>query len=235
MITYTGLCPNKDELELVSMVKPWNVLISYYYWQKKDMNELIETIGYLPVILLDSGAFTAMTKKKPINIDSYMQYIEKYSKFFEGYFALDVIKDSVKSIDNYEYMKEKGYKPFPVYHYGEDISVLIYYLKDKPRLIGLGGFARGISDKNVFSFIDSIVEISGEQKFHLLGKSNKRYVKRFPDLYSSDSSRWIQTAGFGNPRRINITGIKNRDRYWKAYYNLIKDKFSQPVTIVFND
>ena len=48
----------QDELDAIMRVKPQHLLLSYYYWQKRDLTKWVAELGYQPKIMLDSGAFS---------------------------------------------------------------------------------------------------------------------------------------------------------------------------------
>ncbi len=81
-------------------------------------------------LLLDSGAYSAKTQKKRLDIDDYIDYIKVHHDVFNKYFNLDVIGNGPKSYENYLYMKMKGLKPIPVWHAETDPKFLELYLKD---------------------------------------------------------------------------------------------------------
>ena len=42
-------------------------------------------------VLIDSGAFTALNAGREINLDEYMEWLDKWKRHLHGYLALDVI------------------------------------------------------------------------------------------------------------------------------------------------
>ena len=119
---------NKEELEVIRELKPPNILLSYWYFKSKSLSEFCEQIGYTPNILLDSGAYSAFTKNKTVNLLEYMNFI-RANPMVKDYIALDVIGDSSLTIAFYDIMRIKGFDPIAVYHYGEDQQVLNHYLE----------------------------------------------------------------------------------------------------------
>jgi hypothetical protein len=49
------------ENEVIKDIKPERLLCSYFYFRTKSFKGYIEKIGYKPLILLDSGAYSAWT------------------------------------------------------------------------------------------------------------------------------------------------------------------------------
>ena len=166
-------------------------------------------------IFLDSGAFSAWSRKKEIDLDEYCQYIKNNIEFLEVYASLDVIpgtpgrvastKDreqaAAQSWENYLYMVNEGLDPLPVYHYGEDKKWLHQMLDYGCHYIGIGGLVGITSDKRrlwldrVFSDItdsDGIPKV----KTHGFGMTALPLIFRYP-WYSVDSLAWIRVAQNG--------------------------------------
>ena len=81
-------------------------------------------------LLLDSGAYSAKTQNKKLDIDDYIDYVRANQDVFDKYFSLDVIGNGDASYRNYVYMKMKGLDPIPVWHAETDSKFLNLYLKD---------------------------------------------------------------------------------------------------------
>lgn len=63
---YTG--KSTLETEVLQKLKPDRLLLSYYYFKNKPLSTVIDTLGYTPEIILDSGAFSAFTKGSNISL-----------------------------------------------------------------------------------------------------------------------------------------------------------------------
>lgn len=59
---YFGLCPNKQDIKAIQLAKPKCILLSYAYWRRHRLVNLIDQLGYRPTIMIDSGAFTFLNK-----------------------------------------------------------------------------------------------------------------------------------------------------------------------------
>ena len=68
---------------------------------------------------LDSGAFTAFTLWKKIDLQEYIEFVKKNKQFFELYANLDVIGDYEATDKNQKIMENAGLKPLPTYHMWE--------------------------------------------------------------------------------------------------------------------
>lgn len=201
MIIYFVTNTNKEELEVVRELKPKNVLVSYWYFKNKPMKEFCDEIGYKPNILLDSGAYSAFTKGKTVNLLDYMRYITDNSPFLESYISLDVITDSQLSVAFYDVMRMKGFDPLPVYHYGEDQRILDHYLAVGARRIALGGTVP-IKNKSLIAYwCKELHSRHSDIDFHLLGSTSK-VVLESASVRSCDASSWYVMAVNGYPKAI---------------------------------
>lgn len=159
-------------------------------------------------LFLDSGAFSAWSKKVEINIEDYIAHIKKFDKYIDHYAVLDAIGDPVKTLENQNIMEKAGLHPVPCFHYGEDIKYLKYYL-DNYDYIALGGMVP-VSTENLiewldYLFADFICDKDGmpKVKVHGFGMTVLNLMLRYP-WWSVDSTSWVLTGRFGAvmiPRR----------------------------------
>ena len=170
-------------------------------------------------IILDSGAFSAWTKKTVIDIDTYIAFIKKHLNTIDIAIALDVIpgspnipltmqdrKDAAKqSWKNYKYMIKQGIpeeKVMPVFHQGEDEKWLKRMIKNC-EYIGVSP----ANDKTTNQRINwlknicnpHILESDGKAKvkFHGFAVTSFKLMQYIP-WYSVDSSTWKVSAGRGS-------------------------------------
>ena len=155
-----------------------------------------------PSIFLDSGAFSAFTKKIVIDIDEYITFIKKYEEYLEVYAVLDDITDPDITYKNQKYMESKGVNPLPCYHYGEDIKYLKRYLDEDYEYIALGGMVP-ISTGDLKKWLDSLfnnhlTDSKGvaKVKIHGFGLTSIGLMVRYP-WHSVDSTSWVMTGRFG--------------------------------------
>lgn len=190
---YYAAVGDKREIGAVSIIPPIRMLCSYHYFKKKA--ELIkELILKHYDIFIDSGAFSAETLGKPINIDDYCKFIIDTQAI--TYAGLDVIGNALQTRKNTEYMvKEYGLKPIPTFHMGssiDDLEALMGY-----HYIALGGLVMG---KNITNHCDRvwdyILKNNPRLKVHGFGLTNIELMERYP-WYSVDSSSYKSCKRFG--------------------------------------
>lgn len=199
----------REEVQVIKELQPKHLLLSYWYFRKKNLTEWVDTLGYKPQILLDSGAWSAFNKGKVIELDSYMDYIREHAAVISEYVVLDVIGDAEASFANFLTMRESGLSPIPVFHYQDDPKHLKKYIDMGETRIALGGTVVERSKKKVAKWVRPIIFEHQHTSFHLLGSSSKVIMDQCPLLASCDSSTWMMMAVNGYP--THIVG-----RHWDA-------------------
>jgi hypothetical protein len=162
-----------------------NILVAYPCVKPDLMRFLQEHEGQINW-LLDSGAFTAWKKKEVIQLDDYCKFVEGLPITPWRYFTLDVVGDPHKTRENYFAMRQRGFKPVPIFTRGEDIQQLEEYYSTHD-VIGIGGL---VGTKGNRSFVRWIMENGVKsRKVHLLGFGQPDFLA-FYKPYSCDSSGW---------------------------------------------
>jgi hypothetical protein len=221
MDVYFVSCNIKEEKEALKIIQPPRLLLSYYYFKKKSLNDFIEEIGYKPIIMLDSGAYSSFTKGKNISPIDYMNYINENKEALENgfYISLDVIGEPEISLKYYEIMKLKGFNPLPVFHFGDDETYLKLFVKEGNDYIALGNTVPIKNKKIVAEWVQGLIEKYPNVKFHLLGSTSKKITQN-TDIHSCDSSTWIMMAINGFPKEI--TGKSSLAKIERAKWHLQK-------------
>ena len=175
-------------------------LESYHYIGKQTYVDKIRERG--DKVFLDSGAFSAFTLGKHIDLPAYCDYIKRNSDIILMASVLDGIGDPLKTYQNQIAMEELGTRPLPCFHYGEDERYLEYYIANY-EYITIGGMVP-ISTPQLILWLDRIwakylTDGSGKPrlKVHGFGLTSVPLMTRYP-WYSVDSSSWVQLAAHGN-------------------------------------
>jgi hypothetical protein len=179
------------------MLKTWglkHLLISYPCF----LDEPFEERDFEGVeLFLDSGAFSIFTLGIKIDLD---RMIEDYKRlnWIKMKCGLDVIGDGEATKANCVKMKEAGLDIIPTFHFGEDYSILRFYL-DNWGLVALGGVAQLRVRKKLQPWLDScflIIKDYWPKKIHGFAITASWALKRYP-FYSVDSTRWLAVARYG--------------------------------------
>lgn len=221
---------NPQELDVIERVKPRCILVSYFYFRNKNLGDIIKRIGYKPKIMLDSGAFSAYRRGRPVNLEEYMNYIKKNKEHLDGYITLDVLVeggegdlkykgDSKTTKENFVRMKEEGLNPIPVFHYKEDEKHLEFYVNRGEKRIAIGGTVPERDKGKVADWFRLLPILYKGIDFHLLGSSSLKIIDTC-DVKSVDSSTWIMQAVKGLPR--HIPGNARKDRTKRMIWNMRK-------------
>ena len=164
---------------------------------------------------LDSGAYSAWSVGKVVDLDAYCDFITANIEHIDVYACLDVIpgkpgseatqkeRDSAaqQTWENYLYMVSKGCNPLPVYHYGEDVKWLRNMLDHEVTYIGLGGLV-GKSSKMRRLWLDRVFTMLTDKdghpivRTHGFGMTSVPLIFRYP-WYSVDSISWNKITQFG--------------------------------------
>ncbi len=164
-----------------------SVLMSFYFLNqvKKSGDELYKKVRGFKC-MLDSGAYSAKSKNKTIDIDALIAEIKIGG--WEEAAALDVIGDPEASYRNASYMRDKGANCFPTFHYGEPWKYLEKYAKDFDK-VGLGGLVPVKSPQERDAFLSECFARIWPKKTHGFGIMGRDTLMKFP-FHSVDSTSW---------------------------------------------
>ena len=175
-------------------MKPLKILISYAYKDTFEWERLFSLVEKKEIqILIDSGAFTAYTLGKPIDLKEYCAWLHEYKKYFWNYFQLDVIRESDKTFNNYISMRKEGLAPIPIFTLGSKQKQLDKYF-EYTDFVGIGGLV----GSKMGEYIPKLCAYFNKhkKKCHLLGYTRDKVLKTFRP-YSCDSSNILGGAKFG--------------------------------------
>jgi len=225
MKIYLGLSPD-DPKNYKNFER---VLISYHYFKKKydEVKDLIKPYD----LFVDSGAFSAFTQEKQIDLEDYMQWIKKNK--FKEYAALDVIYDPEQTKKNFEYMKECGLKPIPTFHYNDKLKNIqqvraqMEWLFNEPH-IALGGLVPLAKDKKTITnwldacFANLYPYVEKGMKVHGFGVLAPDLLRRYP-WYSVDGTSWIQGGKYGETVQFDGMRMKRTNNALTESLRLTRD------------
>jgi len=168
------------------------------FWYKKDA---LDAMRMTPHFFLDSGGFTAFTKKVEIKLDDYADFVRKHKSRIEVCASLDIIGDPKRTHDAWVELNKQGVPTIPVFHCREEARWLKKYL-DQTDYIALGGMVPE-SQNFLRPWLDDLwgnylTDSKGKPivKVHAFGMTIVRFMERYP-WFSIDSSSWTYGARFG--------------------------------------
>lgn len=202
-----------------------------FRWLKSHIRRKVQMKNKVD-LFLDSGAFSAWSQGASIDIYEYIEFIKKHKDVLTVYANLDVLpkgndpknkeEAAIGTLANQRIMEEAGLNPLPVFHVGEPIKYLQYYI-DRYDYMGFGGMV-GQPKHTLLPWLDScfrdyICDSTGMPKIkvHGFGLTSHSLMLRYP-WYSVDSTSWILAARMGSiyiPRKRNGEWIYGEDS-WKV-------------------
>lgn len=216
----TGDCKRERELTRFWKLRLWSyyhLIISNGVMNRKNKVELF----------LDSGAFSAWSQGKEIDIQEYIKFIKENEEVIDIYANLDVIGNAEATWNNQMIMEKEGLHPLPVYHFGENEKWLKKYLNKGYDYIALGGLVGG-TNSALTQWLDPIwrnylTDSKGypKVKIHGFGLTSFRLMLRYP-WYSVDSTSWVVTGRMGSvyvPKMRNGKWIYDENS-WKIAVSL---------------
>lgn len=175
-------------------------------------------------LFVDSGAFSAYTKGKEIDLEDYISYLNEYGKYFNVMVQVDyipgksnVVQDRQVYLDaprisweNFLHMRDRVDKSLwdrfiPVFHEGEDFkwldNMLNYRDADGKPLayIGISPHTETTTDRRLMfckEVFRRIRRLNPEVKTHGFGMTALN-ILQYIDFTSVDSTTWLKSAIYG--------------------------------------
>lgn len=223
-----------EELFLPLGVK--NILVSYWFDNKPE--HYIEFQKKYPDIsvMVDSGAYSAMTQKGQVNLEQFTDFSLKIQDSVDWIIALDIIGNGKESKENYLKMIEAGVrkdKLMGVYHSTEPWEYLEFYLKECTIVgISLSNMRRAEYRKYMNHVNDIFSRIKGKAKIHMLGLNAPKVIYQLAGkIYSTDSTSMSSSFAGRNVsfrysgmnlciQGFNKPKISSQDRKMLGVYNI---------------
>ena len=164
-------------------------------------------------LVVDSGAFSAWTQGKAIDVDEYVKFCLANKEYISHAVNLDVINPNdpdaaaAAGWKNFERMRDSGVITVPVFHAREKISWLEKMVDTVP-YVGLSGTSL-VSPLEARSFNDLCFHYLTDSKgrplvrTHSFGDTSPNTLYNFP-FYSADSATWMIQAG--RAARVKLQG-----------------------------
>ena len=206
-------------------------------------------------LFIDSGAYSAWSRNKPIDVDDYIKFINENTDKFTLFASVDDIpgelrrkptlweqrESPAKSWHNYLYMREQVKdkdKLLPVFHIGEDFRHLQNMLDatfngEHIPYIGLGGtvgLACTVKEdwyKQCFKIIQQ--SSNANVKVHAFGMTNLEILEKYP-FESADSTTWLMAAINGELcTKYGRICVSQQVQHKPSHYNKLPQLVQQQI------
>lgn len=168
-------------------------------------------------LFLDSGAFTAFTKKETIPVEAYAEFVKSTRPYWSVCSSLDVIgQGDEAAAASYRVMRELhglGADVIPVFHVREPDAWLEKYIAEGHEYIAIGGMVpestAWLMDRldGLWGTIMTRKDGSPKLKVHGFGLTVFSLMFRYP-WFSVDSTSWLMTGVYGACVLPTPRGIK---------------------------
>lgn len=175
-------------------------------------------------LFIDSGAFTAWTKGKEVDVDAYIQWLNERVDYIYLFGQVDSIPGNIdkaptqsqveeaaqKTWENYLYMRERVINKdglLYTYHVGEPQKFLEQVLNwtdengEHIKYIALGGMvskAKPVKEAFLSRCFEAIKKSTNPNvKTHAFGMTSLDLLEKYP-ITSADSTGWLMTAMTGS-------------------------------------
>jgi len=195
---YATMVQDKGQFPALAQLKP-SVLLSYHYYGKYDLDELLCKHFSAPVdVFLDSGAFSAHTLGAEIKEPDYVAFIKRYQHRLGCYAVLDDTRSPENTWDAQRRMEDAGVNPLPVWHVREPLSWLERYLDAGYKRIAVGGMVPFLARPKVLmpKLAQAHLLARGRAGLHGFGATSWTVAQQVP-WDSVDSSSWTGCVRFG--------------------------------------
>lgn len=237
-----------DMLSKTPGYEPIDVLVSQL--DRASINKMMEfqDEGKVNKLFIDSGAYSVHTGKATIDIEEYIEYLNRIDDRIALCAQVDTIPGSFgkpkskedyqlsaqKSWENYLYMRTKLRSPdklIPIYHYGESLDALynmLNYVDENGKPLSIIGLSPANDThqnlKNIY--LKEMYDIIHESKnpgvrTHLFGMTSIDALRQFP-CYSADSISHRLQAAYGKilHPKFGVVSVSKRTRSTKVKSNM---------------
>jgi hypothetical protein len=199
-----------------------NLLLSYAFHADRKLDQLRADL-VCGRLLIDSGAFTAHSTGRPVDLDAYAAYLERWRGCWDYAVTLDVIGDQAATMRNTRILHARGLPVMPVFTPGGSLAEFDAMVADCGYVCvgGLVGLPRPIQLRRVGTLQRRAQERGGG--IHALGIGSLD-ILRAARPWSADASSVSGAFRFGSViyfdgQRIRSTAATKtdhlaRDREW---------------------
>lgn len=204
-----------------------DLLFSFAFHKNIDLASVRDAVGDDANIMIDSGAFTAASTGKAINLADYMAFLDNWRGVYNYAMSLDVIHNTIQTARNLVTLTDAGHKVVPVYTATASERELRRIARDFD-YIAYGGLV-GIPKNLRYNATARVVKICSETntKVHALGQASPQLFA-MTGAHSGDSSavsrmtliRSLQIYDYR--RRTMMNGMIGNKEQWRTNARLFQ-------------
>lgn len=174
-----------------------DLMLSYAYHRGTDLAAVRQAIGPDAYMMIDSGAFTAHSRGKAVDLDAYAEYLSTWHGAYDVAVTLDVIGDPEGTRRNTHRLWDAGLDVLPVLTVGDDYAALDRYAEQGQRYVCVGGVV-GLRRSVLRPYLLAVAHHARGVGvgLHILGVGGP-VLLRATGAYSGDSSTPGQSPAFG--------------------------------------
>lgn len=211
---FSGVSKGKDDVRVVRQNGGLFLLLNYFNI-RTDLSEGWKTnlreLGFdYKCVILDPGekSYYEAVKKgkspKPVDLQSYAEFVKMHSDVIYQYLTADVIGDPGKTRLNTEYLtRVVGRRPIPIFHVQNSLDILEEWLSEDHEVIAIGGSVFVSRQKRAQIFGEIFKRFGDRGNFHALGLGTTGLLLKYP-WFSADASTWLNGRIFR--KLITLTG-----------------------------
>lgn len=228
--------------------EPLDILISQL--DRSAIKKAIEwkKEGFCKFLFIDSGAFSIHTGNADTTQEEYVDYINSIDEYVDVCAQLDTIpgkfgqpkskedydESARKSWENFLWMRQRMKSPnklMPVFHFGEDFSVLdkmLSWKDENGHLLDYVGIspANDTSQSNKNAYLQNVADTISKSenpnvKTHLYGMTSLDALSKYP-CYSADSISHRLISGYAKILSVNfgVISVSKKSRSVKNKSNM---------------
>ena len=190
----------------------WKPHVLTSYTRPQECAEVIDTRSHYGVAILDSGAFSAYTVGKEVDLAAYLEYIKAHPQWDHA-IQLDVIGNPEATLGNYLKMLRAGVRPMPVFQYRAPAEQLPIFAETTD-YIAVSVTAQNLRSARRPNMLKHILgQLPSGMKAHLLGIGTPARMVRELRPQSGDTTSvnvainqfgdWVLTKAGGEYKRID--------------------------------
>jgi len=160
------------------------------------------------MLFMDSGAWSAYSRGIQLSVETYGQFLLKWSEYISVACNLDAIREPEKTRRNMEILEDMGVdqkvKLMTVFHQSEELGVLTELLDEGRRYIGISPEEYGGAQaQRSWLMYEVIPFLQPHRHYHLFGVGSTKIVREFVQatdtscLITADSRSWAKHAEVG--------------------------------------